>query len=87
MSDTLPSTRINTPLIPTPAPTPRPINPTAADMLPAPFQSHISPSKSSSGDDGMDSLIITTNFGMLSVSADMLPGVTETGPPTINFKG
>lgn len=89
MSDTLPSTRINTPLIPTqtPARTRRPVNPSAADMFPAPFQSYLSPSEVSTGDDGMDSPTITTSFGIMSEPANMLPAVTETGPPTINFKG
>ncbi|KAI9040189.1 uncharacterized protein KD926_008512 [Aspergillus affinis] len=84
MSDTLPSTRIN---IPIPARTRRPINPSAANIFPAPFQSCLSPSEVSTGDDGIDSPIITTSFGILSEPADILHAVTETGPPTINFKG
>ncbi len=78
-----PDTRTNKPLIPTPDQAPRSSDRSAANTLPATFQSDPSRSEAFTSD-GRNSPTTTTSLGLLNLPSDLLPIVSETGPPTIN---
>jgi hypothetical protein len=77
-----PDTRTDKRLIPIPGQTPRPSDRSAADTLPVTFQSDPSRSEALTSD-GKDSPMTTTRLGLLNLASDLLPIVTETGPPAI----
>ena len=84
-SGSSPDTRTNKPLIPTPEQTPRPSHRSSTNILPVSFQSDPSRPEASTADE-RDSPATTTKLGLLNLPSDLLPIVTETGPPAISSK-
>ncbi|KAL2825801.1 hypothetical protein BDW59DRAFT_172167 [Aspergillus cavernicola] len=77
-----PETCTDKPLIPIPGQTSRSSDRSAADTLLVTFQSDPSHSEAFTSD-GKDSPKTTTCLGLLNLASDLLPIVTETGPPAI----
>ncbi|KAL2808867.1 hypothetical protein BJX63DRAFT_424301 [Aspergillus granulosus] len=78
-------TRTKKPLLPTPNQTPRRSDQSAADTLLVIFQSDSSHSEAFTSDRS-NSPKTTPRLGLLNLASDLLPVITETGPPTISSK-